>query len=241
MEKIMPQTPNDVTSLILSDEEILEKIKGGSAEEFRIIMKKYNQRLYRVALSFDINDFDAEDVLQQTYISAFNNLSQFKGESQFITWLTRILINQCLMYKRTQKNLRKKSEVIAEEFNMKMGLLNENNPEELYMKSELKNILEEIIKMLPEKYKTVYVVREIEGMNTRETAEILNISEENVKIRLFRAKELIKDHLLSNFNKKELLSFGNQRCDRVTDIVMNFIYNQRGEGDKRKLSGTKNN
>ena len=208
----------------ISDEAIVNEIKNGDTGLFRIIMKRYNQKLYRIAVSFDIDDDDCDDILQQTYIHAYEKLYQFKGEAKFSTWLTKILINECLMLKRSHKSRNRKNTVFE---SVTSYFTEHQTPEDDFMKSELKNILENAIKDLPDKYRQVFVLREVEGFNVKETSDILAITETNVKIRLLRGKALLRKKLLQSFNYDEVFTFGNERCDNLADNVMNLIENAK--------------
>jgi RNA polymerase sigma-70 factor (ECF subfamily) len=168
------------------------------------------------------DDAEAEDIMQNAYIKAYENLHKFEGKSKFGTWLLRILINESLLW--LQKNKRKisyKQSVLADNktdsFNTKI-----NNPAHQVMNNELKKILEEAIGQLPSKYRTVFIMREVENMSTEETGKSLQISQINVKVRLNRAKEMLRKTLM-NSEYKELYSFHAIRCDRIANNVMQRI------------------
>lgn len=207
-----------------SDETVINEIKNGNTDLFRIIIKRYNQRLYRIAISFNIDDDDCDDILQQTYICAYEKLHQFKGEAKFSTWLTKILINECLMLKRSNKSRKRKK---ASFENVTSSFAEHQTPEDDFMRNELKNILENAIKDLPEKYRQVFILREVEGLNVKETADILRITETNVKIRSHRGKTLLQKKLSQHFNYNEVFTFGNERCDNIADNVINLIKNEK--------------
>lgn len=200
----------------LKDEDLIERIKNGEPELFRFIIKRYNQKLYRIARSYGFVDDVCEDMLQQTYINAYSKLNQFEGRSLFSTWLIRILINECLMYKRQNHN-----NIFKEDVTSPSDI--HQNPEAIFMEKETTKFLEAAISSLPENYRTVFIMRELEGMNTSEVAEILNISNVNVKIRLHRAKQFLLKYLTVNFSKEDIYPFGNERCDRVTENVMTVV------------------
>lgn len=203
----------------LSDEEIVEEIKSGNKNYFSEIIKRYNQRLYRIAIGYGISDDDCEEVLQISYIAAFEKLGQFRNEARFSTWLIRILINECLMLKRKQKKVSR----LDEEEIVTIPAGNHLNPQEVLMTKERKDIIEKAIKRLPEKYKTVYILKEIEGMSIEQAAESLTISKVNAKVRLHRARTMLKNIIGGVTDLSNLLTFGNERCDKVTDRVMGFI------------------
>ena len=140
----------------LTDEEIINEVKNGNVEYFSEIVRRYNQRLYRTAISYGVYDDDCEEVIQQAYVSAYEKLNQFRGEARFSTWLVRILINECLMMKRKEKKVRN----LLNEANVTISSGDHLNPEREYMEKERKEILETTIKKLPEKYRTVYILKE---------------------------------------------------------------------------------
>jgi RNA polymerase sigma-70 factor (ECF subfamily) len=202
----------------LTDEEIVGEVKKGNSEYFAEIVKRYNQRLYRIAISYGVFDDDAEEVIQLAYISAYEKINQFRGDAKFSSWLIRILINECLMLKRKkQKFVNIPEELVT---NLPGDHL---NPERHYMEKERKEIFEKAIRQLPEKYKTVYMLKEVEGMSIDETSSALAISKVNVKVRLYRAKSMLKNLIKDGADISALFTFGNERCDKVTDSVMYFI------------------
>ena len=203
----------------LTDEEIISEVKKGNSEYFAEIVKRHNQRLYRIAISYGIYDDDSEEVLQLAYISAYEHLNQFRGEAKFSTWLIRILINECLQLKRKKQSYRN----VSEEELVTIPSGEHLNPESHYMEKERKEILESAIQQLPDKYKSVYLLKEVEGMSIEETSEALAISKVNVKVRLHRAKSMLKNFIQATTDVSTLFTFGNERCDRVNESVMNYI------------------
>jgi RNA polymerase sigma factor (sigma-70 family) len=215
-----------------SDETVINEIKNGNTDLFRVIIKRYNQRLYRIAVSFNIDDDNCDDILQQTYICAYEKLHQFKGEAKFSTWLTKILINECLMLKRSNKSIMRKKAALE---NVTSSFAEHQTPEDDFMRSELNKTLENAIRDLPEKYRQVFILREVEGLNVKETADVLGITETNVKIRAHRGKALLQRKLSQNFNYNEVFTFGNKRCDNIADNVMNLIKNEKENQNKKSL------
>lgn len=214
-----------------TDEEIIERISNNETELFTLIMKKYNQRLYRIAVSYGVYNDDCDDVIQKTYIAAYEKLNTFKGEAKFSTWLIRILINECLMLKRKSKNYTSLDENIIQ--NLQSD--EKRNPERIIMNAENKIFLEGAINELPEKYKQVFIMKEIEGMSIEETSEILYISKTNVKVRLHRAKSMLRDFITAKIGLEGLFVFGNLRCDNITWNVMKFIHSKLDESSYRSL------
>ena len=207
----------------ISDSEVIRRVLTGEKNLYAILVRRYNQRLYRVCMSIINNDAEVEDVMQVSYIKAYENLGKFAFKSSFSTWLTRILINESLLHiKKQKKSLTMNDDMLENEIN-KLPAANIQTPFMKVLNSELKEVLEEAIHQLPEKYRTVFVMREIEDMNVAETQECLGISEVNVKVRLNRAKALLRNALNTIYKKEELLPFHLTRCDRITEYVMKQI------------------
>lgn len=207
---------------IIPDTEVISRIIGGEKNLYALLIRRYNQRLYRVGMSVINDDAEVEDAMQAAYISAYENLGKFQFKASFSTWLTRIMINECLQ--RIKK--RKRSVPVPE--GMNNGIYQQlttdtETPMKKLLNSELKTILQQAIMALPEKYRTVFVMREIENMNVAETQECLDISEVNVKVRLNRAKALLRSSLHDYYKKEEVLHFHLSRCDRIVNAVMNKI------------------
>jgi RNA polymerase sigma factor (sigma-70 family) len=171
--------------------------------------------LYRIGISILNNDADAEDAMQTTYIKVYEHLAAFEKKSSIGTWITRIMINECL----AQKN--KKQQQIN-----KIPLLENNTamttPAHTLVNKELNSILENAISQLPEKYRVVFVLREIEEMSVRETGLTPNIEEANAKVRLKRAKTMLKNNLTSSI-KGNVYAFHLTRCDAMGNAVMKYL------------------
>jgi len=205
------------TKILLNDEEIVERIIKGEKHLYENLVRKYNSRLFRIAMSIINDDMEAEDIMQTAYINAYLQLSAFNQKSSFGTWLTRILINESLLHKKKKERL---GQVLVQK---QCTEYHNDTPLKNLMNKELKDILESAVLTLPEKYRLVFVMREIEEMSTNETMEVLNIGESNVKIRLNRAKEMLRTELSSHFQSKQLFDFHLTRCDRVVNFVMSRL------------------
>lgn len=200
-----------------SDEEIVELILRGEKHLYENLMRKFNARLYRIGMTIVKDDSDVEDVMQTAYLNAYMHLGDFQKKSSFGTWLTRIFINEsllCVKKKQTRKQVPIDSHEISNYHETPLNDL---------MNTELKTILEKSISDLPEKYRLVFVMREIEEISTNETMELLSLSESNVKVRLNRAKEMLRSDLNSHYKSSQLYNFHLSRCDRVVNYVMNRI------------------
>ena len=179
-------------------------------------MRSYNQRLYRIGMSILNDDQDAEDAMQTAYINAYEHLESFEERSSFGTWLTRIMLNECLARKK------KKLKFIMDQQKQPGNQINMITPDFVLANKELNGVLETAVNQLPEKYRLVFVLREIEELSVRQTAETLSIEESNVKARLSRAKSMLRGSL-QGFMKENVYSFHLTRCDRVVDRVLKLI------------------
>jgi RNA polymerase sigma-70 factor, ECF subfamily len=208
------------------DEEIVSRVIAGELALFEVLMRRHNQRVYRTIRAILKDEVEVEDVMQQTYISAYSNLRQFAGAAKFSTWLTKIAINEAL------RRIRRKAHFLSGQDLVQLGngtpmklATDDANPEERVGSRELATMLEAAIDALADSYRSVVMLREIEGMSTAETAEVLGVTEEVVKTRLHRAKQEIRELLIERVNAKagETFPFYAPRCDRVVERVLTRI------------------
>lgn len=222
-------TANQPENVPLTDEEIVARIIEGEHYLYEGLMRKYNTRLYRIAISIIDDDMEAEDIMQTAYINAFLNLSSFQNKSAFSTWLTRILINESLLQKKRKiKGLKILADQTARDSH-------NETPLKKFMNKELKLILEKAVSSLPEKYRLVFVMREVQELSTSETMEVLNLGESNVKIRLTRAKEMLRNELSSYYKTNQLFEFNLVRCDRIAEFVMSRIKEESANPHPRQI------
>jgi RNA polymerase sigma-70 factor (ECF subfamily) len=214
----------DVANAGLSDEDVVRRIIGGEVALFEILMRRYNRRLFRVIRSIVTNDLEAEDIIQDAYVRAYEHLHQFEGRARFSTWLTKIAVYEA--YARLRRTDRQKVDSISTLGGQDLDVkAKERDPEQQIYDGELKIVLEKAFDSLPDDYKSVFMLREIEGMSTAETAECLGISEENVKTRLHRARAFLQRELYSftGANANVAFQFLGARCDRVVARVLERI------------------
>ena len=186
-------------SAALTDAEVVARVCAGETGLFEVIMRRYNQRLFRVVRSVVRADVEAEDVVQQAYVSAYTHLSQFAGHAQFATWLTRIAINEGLA--RLRQRARETGQSLDEEDESMPQTLTPRSPEDEASRREMSHILEKAIDELPTIYRVVFVMRELEQMSTAESASALDITEETIKVRLHRAKGLLRTAISSRMQE----------------------------------------
>jgi RNA polymerase sigma factor (sigma-70 family) len=207
-----------MTETEIAEYQIISEILNGNKEQYAVLMRKYNQRLYRVGKGYINDEAEIEDIMQDAYVKGFQNLDKFEKRSQFGTWITRILINECLQ--RLKKMNKKASFENNEENTIVMNITDHQNPETKTLNKELKKVLEQNIESLPEKYKIVFLMREVEQMSIEETSQVLDLSVANVKIRLNRAKTMLRESLSTIYPVKEAFEFNLIRCNRIAENVM---------------------
>lgn len=206
---------------VLTDDAIVQRVRDGETVLYELLMRRHNQKLYRIARGMGVSNEDCDDILQQTYIQAYLKLDQFKGSSAFSTWLIRILINQCLMDRRkSHLSVSLDGELIDLVAPDAPRLLEIETPESVMLRTEIRTLLEQAISRLPIDYRSVYVMKEIEGMSIKEIASTLDLTEVNVKVRIMRARARLRNQLKKYLGKDELFEFGNSRCDAVVREVM---------------------
>ncbi len=203
----------------MTDEAVIERVRAGDIAAFEVIMRRYNQRLFRCVRGIVRSDATAEDVMQQAYLSAYTHLDQFQGAARFATWLTRIAVNQALAHARRSARLGE-SELAPDGDGGPVSP--ERTPEEQASARELSRVLEGACDALPDLYRAVFVMREIEGLSTAETAECLGLSEEAVKVRLHRARGLMRGHIVARIGAGAARAFAflGPRCDRMVARVL---------------------
>ena len=205
----------------LKDEEVVQRVLAGETALFEILMRRYNQRLYRISRVILRDDAEAEDVMQDAYVRAYEHLNQFAGKAAFATWLTRIAIHEALARKRRRSRM-EELDAFPENGDV-MSILKSSapTPEARTAQAETRQMLEEAIDRLPESYRTVVVLREVEEMSVAETAASLGVTDGVVKTRLHRAHAMLRRDLYSRARGRaaDLYQFHAVRCDRVVKAV----------------------
>jgi RNA polymerase sigma-70 factor (ECF subfamily) len=205
-----------------TDQEIVDRVKAGDTALYEIIMRRYNQRLYRVARAILRDDAESEDVMQDAYVRAYQHLGQFAGRAPFSTWLTRIAVHEALARARNRKRNPQLDDDFEEDGELLMNMAEPApGPEDNASRAEVSQLLEEAVLGLPEQYRIVVALRDIEEMSTAETAATLDLTEENVKVRLHRGRAMARNWLLSRVGAaaKDAFPFMGVRCDRVVAAV----------------------
>ena len=201
MSTIQTNVTGDTSEELL----LVQAAKRGDISAFEQLVKRYDRNVFRIAQHITQNREDAEDVVQDAFLKAYQKLGQFQGNSKFYTWLVRIAVNEALMKLRKRKSDKTVSmdeDVETEDGSMPREVADWSpNPEQLFNQSELNEILTKTIQGLPASFRTVFVLRDVEGLSTEETAEMLDLSIPAVKSRLLRARLQLRDRLTRYFKK----------------------------------------
>lgn len=209
-----------------SDTELVRRALARDGAAFRIIIKTYNQRLYRLARGIVRNDGEAEDIVQEGYMRAFSHLESFRGDSSLATWLSRIVINEALGRLRNKRRAIEQS--LSDDPTLEAKIIqfplnaNSDDPERTMAQRQILQFVERATDNLPDVYRTVFVARVIEGLSIDETAELLGIKPETVKTRLHRARNLVRKQLDEQIGPvmMDAFPFAGQRCERLTVAVL---------------------
>ncbi|UIY27017.1 RNA polymerase sigma factor (plasmid) [Rhizobium leguminosarum] len=213
---------------ILSDADLVPLAKAGDEPAIRTIVQRHNQRLFRTARAVIRNDAEAEDVVQAAYIKAFTNLATFRGEAQLSTWLTRITLNEALGRVRARKNTTGLEEIDMQtmapggEVLQFPSSLSATNPETELARSQARHPLENAVDELPDDFRAVFVLRDVEGMSTDEAASYLGIRPETAKTRLHRARKMMRHSIEKQLSGafSALFPFDGARCAFMADRVI---------------------
>lgn len=215
----------------ISDLEIISRILSGEVALYEVIIRRYNPYLFKIGRSYGYNHHDTEDLMQDSFINAYSNLHKFENRSSLKTWLVKIMLNQC--YHKRQK-FSFKNEIPSDRLEQNSGTpmfsQNTRNTSQTVMNNELKHILETAPLEIPEDYRNVFTLRELNGMSTRETAEALEISEANVKVRLNRAKAMLREEIEKVYSPEEIFEFNLIYCNRIVENVYRQIDEKKNGG-----------
>jgi RNA polymerase sigma-70 factor, ECF subfamily len=225
MEMVQPPPP----LLALSDGEVVERVLDGEPALFEILMRRHNQQIYRAVRAVLKDEPEAEDAMQQAYVNAFTHLHQFERRSKFSTWMTRIALNEAFLRRKKRQPAASADDGAA--FDGRSGermasiASPQPDPERQAYAGELTRALEAAVDALPDTYRAVFMLREIEGLSTSETGEGLGIGEEAVKTRLHRARAMVRRAVTERIGgqARDAFQFHAPRCDRVVAAVLAAI------------------
>jgi RNA polymerase sigma-70 factor (ECF subfamily) len=213
------------TQAIASEAEIIGNIVAGESALFEVLIRRYNALLYKLARTYGLSHHDAEDVMQDTHFTAYCQLKSFRAESSYKTWLTKIHLHKCYHKVRSGQTRYEQvdNDLITEQTISMHMAPNRQNTEGVVMNKELGKVLEDSLQQLPLIYRNVFVLREIEGFNVAETAELIGITPVNVKVRLNRAKALLQKQLETYYSSADIYDFHLRYCDKIVKGVFDRI------------------
>jgi len=205
-----------------TEAEIISRIIDGEKALYEIIVRRFNPYLYKIGRSYNYNHEDTQDLMQETFIDAYKSLSQFEGRADFKTWIIRIMMNNC--YRKREK-ASFKNEIMQDvnEYSAPIFTNRNNDTDKIIQNRDLGHIIENALGKIPFDYRMVFSLREINGLNIAETAEMLSISAANVKVRLNRAKAMLRNEIESAYSAGELFEFNLIYCDAMVENVMKKI------------------
>ena len=201
---------------------IIERVLKGEKSAFEQIVRKYNADLYKVGRSYNFSHEDSQDLMQDTFIAAYKHLSQFRGNSSLKTWIIRIMLNNCFHKKQKAGYKNETSREIHENARPMFGSTHNDTNHQVHNR-ELGRMIEQALAEIPADYRMVFSLREINGLNVAETAGLLQISESNVKVRLNRARAMLRNAIERTYPATELFEFHAVYCNAMAEKVMTII------------------
>jgi len=207
-----------------SDTEVIEHILSGNTSIFEILIRRYNPFLYKLGRSYGFNHQDTEDLMQEVFVNTYLNLRKFAGRSSFKTWIVKIMLNQC--YHKSHKFSYQKeqpTEISSDNSSIMFSEKNYSDNTTSVINTELNNIVEASLQKLPDDYRMTFTLRELTGLSVMETAEIMGTTASNVKVRLNRAKTMLRKEIEKTYSPEDIYEFNLIYCDRIVDAVMKRI------------------
>jgi RNA polymerase sigma-70 factor, ECF subfamily len=224
--------PQTVAERLPDDAELARRIGQRDERAFEALMRRHNRMLYRLARSILKDEAEAEDAVQEAYLSAYRSIGSFRGGAKLSTWLARIVLNEA--YGRLRKHKRAGVVVPFEghdhsEHQVEEGVMADvttEPPETAAMRGELRRLLERRIDELPAQFRTVFILRDVEEMSVEETAECLDVPPATVRTRAFRARALLRESLARDIDiaTVDAFAFAGERCDRIVATVLDRLH-----------------
>lgn len=206
-----------------SDIQVIERVLRGEVALFEILIRRNNALLYKTGRSCNYNHQDTQDLMQETFVDAYRSLSKFENRSAFKTWIVRIMLNNCFR-KRMKSSFKNE---VADDIDDKSTPIfqsdKSNDTDNMVMNGELRYVIEKALHRIPLDYRLVFSMREINGLNVKETADALGITEANVKVRLNRAKKMLQHEVAKSYTAEEIFEFNLVYCDAMVERVLTRI------------------
>jgi RNA polymerase sigma-70 factor (ECF subfamily) len=214
-----------------SDEEAIKQILAGNPALYEILIRRYNPFLYKTGRGYGFNHHDTEDLMQETFINCYQNLSSFQYRSSFKTWAIKIMIHQC--YHKAHKLSYQNEKPFEEFFNNNSESMflkpKQGDPGKTVLNKELSHVIEAAINKLPQDYRVTFTLRELTGLSVFETADMMHTTTSNVKVRLNRAKMMLRKEIEKIYSSDDIYEFNLVYCDKIVNAVMKKILSSRGE------------
>lgn len=216
------------TSSQFTDNEIILKVLEGQIALFENIIRRYNGFLYKTGRSYGYDHEDTQDLMQDTFVDVYLNLAKFENRASFKAWLIRIMLNNC--YRKRQKFAFKyEHSADIDDYSIPMFMTNKStNSETLLLQKELGKVIENALLEIPGNYRMVFALREISGLSVEETADAMNLSQSNVKVRLNRAKSMMRKEIEKSYATADIFEFNLKYCDGIVHRVMEKIVVMNG-------------
>lgn len=209
---------NTTTLQQLSDEEIVLEILEGNVPFFELLIRRLNPVLYKTGRGYGFNHQDTEDLMQEAFISCFQSISKFQNRSSFKTWIVRIMLNLCYHKVHDKKQINERNHQSLFFNSEPMGIKPQKT--DPLINKELNNVIEKSLQKLPDDYRISFTLRELTGLSVAETAELLHITATNVKVRVNRAKAMLRKEIEKTYAPEEIYEFNLVYCDKIVNAVM---------------------
>jgi RNA polymerase sigma factor (sigma-70 family) len=225
---MFPQEAPTSRTVASDDLGLAKAIAAGDQGAFELLMRRYNRRLFRLARAVLANEAEAEDALQDAYLHAYRAIGEFRGEAGLSTWLSRLVLNECLSRKRRTLRRENVIPIVSAEANMNVVAETADEgarTEDAAAALQMRDVLERKVNELPEQFRVVFVLRSVEEMEVDEIASLLGVPAETVRSRHFRARGLLRESLACDFDlaERDLFEFGGRRCDRIVARVLSRL------------------
>ncbi|HYK46121.1 MAG TPA: sigma-70 family RNA polymerase sigma factor [Parafilimonas sp.] len=217
-----------------SDAEVIEHIIAGNKGMFEILIRRYNPFLYKTGRGYGFNHQDTEDLMQETFVNTYLNLKQFAGRASFKTWIIKIMLNEC--YHKSHKYSYQKeqaTEILPGNSSFMFSDYKYTDNSRSLISKEFNNIVEATLQKLPDDYRMTFTLRELTGLSVAETADIMQTTASNVKVRLNRAKAMLRKEIEKTYTPEDIYEFNLIYCDRIVDAVMKRVYELEDEGGNK--------
>ena len=212
-----------------TDVEVIERILNGELALFEILIRRYNSFLYKTGRSYNYNHEDTQDLMQDTFVDAYHSLPKIENRSSFKTWVMKIMLNNCFRKKQKFSFKYETAGDINDRAIPMFSNKHQSDTGKTVLNRELKSVVENALQKIPLDYRLVFSLREMSGLNVEETAETLGISQSNVKVRLNRAKTMLRKEVEKYYTAEEIFEFNLVYCDAMVNSVMSRLKELKGE------------